>query len=150
MTQALAELAAELGSLEVAALYLTEPVSDEAQPDYWNTAAVGTTRLRAEELLAIAQRVEERLGRRRERHGAPRTLDIDLLLLGAELRNHLAPLLPHPRLRGRRFVLAPLAELAPDWPLPPDGATPAELLARLPERPWVRQVAPRGWPHEVP
>ena len=146
----MAELAAELGPLEVAALYLTEPVSDEAQPDYWNTAALGRTALRAEELLAITQRIEDGLGRRRERHGAPRTLDIDLLLLGAEQRDHLAPLLPHPRLRHRRFVLAPLAELAPDWPLPPDGATPAELLGRLAERPWVRQVAPRGWPHEAP
>ncbi len=146
----MAELAAELGPLEVAALYLTEPVSDEPQPDYWNTAAVGTTALPAEELLAITQRIERGLGRRRDRHGAPRTLDIDLLLLGAEQRDQLTPLLPHPRLRDRRFVLAPLAELAPGWRLPPDGATPAELLARLPERPWVRQVAPRGWPHEVP
>jgi len=73
---------------------------------------------------------------------APRTLDIDLLLVGAELRSGPGLVLPHPRLRERRFALAPLAELAPALALPPDGATVAALLARLPERPWVERVGP--------
>lgn len=70
----------------------------------------------------------------------PRTLDLDLLLLGEELRSGVAPLLPHPRLRARRFVLAPLCDVAPDWRIPPDGATACELLRRLPERPWARRL----------
>jgi len=71
---------------------------------------------------------------------APRTIDLDLLVVGAELRSGPGLVLPHPRLRERRFALAPLAELAPDLALPPDGATVATLLARLPERPWVERI----------
>jgi 7,8-dihydro-6-hydroxymethylpterin-pyrophosphokinase len=52
--------------------------------------------------------------------------------------------LPHPRLRARRFVLAPLADVAPDLPLPPDGETAARLLARLPAGPRVERLAPAG------
>lgn len=62
----------------------------------------------------------------------PRPLDIDILLYG-DLRSSAPELiLPHPRLRERRFVLEPLAEIAPDLRVPPDGATVRELLARLP------------------
>ena len=113
-----------------------------AQPDYWNTVAAGRTALSATRLLAELQRIERRFGRVREAGapaGAARTLDLDLLLLGAIVRRHRAPLLPHPRMRERRFVLQPLADLDPDLAIPPDGSTAAELLRRLPARPWVRR-----------
>lgn len=113
------------------------------QPEYLNTVALGVSTLSAEALLAGALAVEVELGRRRDgRRDAPRTIDIDLLLVGDELRPGPGLELPHPRLRERRFVLAPLADLAPDLPLPPDGATPRELLARLPARPWARRLEP--------
>jgi 2-amino-4-hydroxy-6-hydroxymethyldihydropteridine diphosphokinase len=116
-------------------------VSDIPQPEYWNTVAAGESALGAEALLAALQRIERRFGRDRSgaSAGAPRTLDLDLLLFGKVERRSRAPLLPHPRLRERRFVLQPLADLAPELPLPPDGRTPAELLRRLPARPWVRR-----------
>ena len=139
---ALQSLARLIGPLRVAPFYRSEPVSDIAQPAYWNTVAAGRTALPAEALLAALQRIERRFGRDRTPGGpagAPRTLDLDLLLLGRVVRRRRAPLLPHPRLRQRRFVLQPLADLSPDLALPPDGSTPAELLRRLPPRPWVRR-----------
>lgn len=84
--------------------------------------------------------MELEFGRDRAQADAPRTLDLDLLLLGDELRTSTPPLLPHPRMRTRRFVLAPLCDVAPDWRIPPDGATACELLRRLPERPWARRM----------
>jgi 2-amino-4-hydroxy-6-hydroxymethyldihydropteridine diphosphokinase len=134
-----------LGPLRVASLYRTEPVSDIAQPDFLNTVVIARTALAAEPLLEELQAIERRFGRLRrsgDPAGGPRTLDLDLLFLGAIVRRRRAPLLPHPRMRARRFVLAPLAEIAPDLPLAPDGRSPRELLARLPERPWVRKTVP--------
>ena len=141
---ALAELAARFGPLEVAPLYRSEPVSALPQPEFLNTVALGATAASAEELLAAALTVEAALGRRRDAAAddapaAPRPIDLDLLFVGDERRASPALELPHPRLRTRRFVLAPLADLAPDLPLPPDGATPRALLAALPERPWARR-----------
>ncbi len=141
---ALDRLAAALGPLVVAPLYLTEPVSAIPQPPFFNTVVLGTTGFAAEQLLALTQEVEREFGR--ERHAglvaeAPRTLDVDLLLLGDEQRFAGAPLLPHPRLRLRRFVLAPLCDVAPDWPIPPDGATACALLRQLPASPWVERLA---------
>jgi 2-amino-4-hydroxy-6-hydroxymethyldihydropteridine diphosphokinase len=60
----------------------------------------------------------------------PRPLDVDLLLYGALQSDNPELTLPHPRLRERRFMLEPLAEIAPDLPVPPDGATVAELLGK--------------------
>jgi 2-amino-4-hydroxy-6-hydroxymethyldihydropteridine diphosphokinase len=143
LAEALARLARRLGPLEVAPIYRTEPVSPIPQPDFLNTVALGVSAASAEELLACALAVEAELGRHRDgRRDAPRTIDIDLLFAGEERRPGPGLELPHPRLRERRFVLAPLADLAPDLPLPPDRATPRELLARLPERPWARRLGP--------
>ena len=129
-----------LGPLVVAPLYLTEPVSPIPQPPFLNTVAIGACGLAAPALLELTQRVERELGRERERPEAPRTLDLDLLLLGEEVRSDEAPLLPHPRMRARRFVLAPLCDVAPAWRIPPDGATACELLRQLPESPWARRL----------
>jgi len=107
------------------------------QPAYLNTVALGHGAFAPENLLAGALEVEAELGRRRAGRGEPRTIDVDLLLVGDLVWSTTVLTLPHPRMRERRFVLAPLADLAPDLPLPPDGATPRRLLAGLPERPWA-------------
>jgi 2-amino-4-hydroxy-6-hydroxymethyldihydropteridine diphosphokinase len=133
-------LAERVGPLAVAPLYLSEPVSEIPQPDFLNTVAVASTALPARELLALAREVERQLGRRRREKNAAREIDVDLLFAGEERIAEPGLSLPHPRLRERRFVLAPLADLLPDLALPPDGATPRALLARLPARPWARRV----------
>jgi 2-amino-4-hydroxy-6-hydroxymethyldihydropteridine diphosphokinase len=141
-SSALAALAARFGPLEVAPLYRSEPVSARAQAEFLNTVALGSTAAAAETLLAAALEIEAALGRRRESAGSatgpgPRPIDLDLLFVGDERRASPTLVLPHPRLRERRFVLAPLADLAPELPLPPDGATAADLLRALPARPWA-------------
>ncbi|MEO8274637.1 MAG: 2-amino-4-hydroxy-6-hydroxymethyldihydropteridine diphosphokinase [Thermoanaerobaculia bacterium] len=140
---ALGRLEQALGPLTVAPLYLTEPVSSLPQPPFLNTVAIGHTALEADALLACTQRIELEFGRERKVADAPRTLDLDLLLLGDLIRTEISPHLPHPRLRARRFVLAPLCDVAPDWPIPPDGATACDLLRALPEGPWVRRLPDR-------
>ena len=82
-------------------------------------------------MLALAKALERAAGRRRGARFGPRPLDVDLLVYGDRLSAAPELTLPHPRLRERRFMLAPLAEIAPDSRLPPDGARVAELLARL-------------------
>lgn len=121
-----------LGDLRAASLYRTAPVSPVPQPDFLNTAVLARTTLAPADLLAVAKAMELAAGRRPGVRLGPRPLDVDLLLYG-DLQTSTPELtLPHPRLRERRFVLEPLAEIAPDLRVPPDGATVRELLARLP------------------
>ncbi|HEY0514379.1 MAG TPA: 2-amino-4-hydroxy-6-hydroxymethyldihydropteridine diphosphokinase [Thermoanaerobaculia bacterium] len=134
---ALWQLQASLGDLRSASLYRSRavslPGSPIAQPDFLNTAAIARTDLPPDAVLALAKALELAAGRRRGARFGPRPLDIDLLLYD-DRRSGLPELtLPHPRLRERRFVLAPLAEIAPDLAVPPDGARVADLLARLGE-----------------
>ncbi len=132
MRRALAQLAGAVDDLQVASLYRTRAVSPlPDQPDYLNTAALGTTRLPADALLALAKALELAAGRRRGPRCGPRPLDIDLLLYGAAESAAPELTLPHPRLAERAFVLVPLAELAPDLRVPPGQHTIAELLGRL-------------------
>lgn len=93
-------------------------------------------------MLALAKALELAAGRRRGVRFGPRPLDIDLLLYGDRSSDAAELTLPHPRLRERRFMLQPLAEIAPDLPVPPDGAPVAELLERLTDQSGVERI---GW-----
>ena len=147
LRRALSQLRASLGPLRVASLYRSHPISPVPQPDFLNTAAIAHTDLPPEAVLALAKALERAAGRRRGVRFGPRPLDVDLLLHGS-LRSDAPELtLPHPRLRERRFVLEPLAEIVPDLAVPPDGATVKELLARLEGQPGVERI---GWSHEAP
>jgi 7,8-dihydro-6-hydroxymethylpterin-pyrophosphokinase len=86
-------------------------------------------------VLALGKALEHAAGRRPGVRFGPRPLDVDLLLYGDLCSDAPEMTLPHPRLRERRFVLAPLAEIAPDLAMPPDGARVAELLERLDDDP---------------
>ncbi len=145
LARALRHLSASLGPLRIASLYRSAPLSPVAQPDFLNTAAVAYTALEPEAVLALAKTLELAAGRQPPaltvRFG-PRPLDVDLLLYGDRRSDAPELTLPHPRLRERRFMLAPLAEIAPDWPVPPDGVTVRELLARLGESQDLERI---GW-----
>ncbi len=96
----------------LSSVYRSAPV-EATGPDYANAVASLETTLTPEALLQALQAVELAFGRQRPYHHAPRTLDLDLLLQGTEVRATPALTLPHPRLHQRAFVLRPLLELAP-------------------------------------
>lgn len=107
--------------LRASSLYRSAPVGYLDQPDFVNAVAELETALGARELLAALLDVERRFGRVREFPNAPRTLDLDVLLHGDEELREAGLTVPHPRLHERAFVLAPLAELAPDLEVPGRG-----------------------------
>jgi len=107
-------------------LYRSAPLGHTAQPEFVNAVAALDTALSPEELLRELQAIETRHGRRRSFPDAPRTLDLDLLLYGEEVRDSAQLTVPHPRMHERAFVLKPLLELAPEISIP--GRGPAEAL----------------------
>ena len=103
----------------------------EAQPLYLNAVIVGRTPLTPRALLDELLDIERSFGRERPYAGAPRTLDLDLVLLGDEIVDEPDLQVPHPRFRERFFVLGPLAQLAPDARDPVTGLSATELLRGL-------------------
>ena len=104
----------------VSPVYETDPVGGPAgQPPYLNLVVELATERSPRELLEVARRLEEAAGRVRVEHHGPRTLDVDVLLVGDLVVSEPDLVVPHPRMYERRFVLAPLAELAPE--LVPEG-----------------------------
>ncbi len=128
---AASELARFLTPLHVSRWHETEPVGAEPQPLFLNAAAVGETRLSARELLDALLAIEEARGRERPFPSAPRTLDLDLVLFGNDVMKEPGLEVPHPRFRERRFVLEPLAEIAPAMIDPVTGETVKALLDQL-------------------
>lgn len=117
-------------------LYRTEPWGLPGQPDFLNCVVMGTWNLPPAQMLETILQVEKELGRERregERWG-PRIIDIDLLAAGDTLLDTEILTLPHPRLGERRFVLAPLAEIAPGWRHPLTGQTTLEMLKHCPDQ----------------
>jgi len=139
-----------LGRLRaVSPLFETEPVGLREQPRFLNAVAVLDTELGARELLGRLLEIEARHGRVRREKDGPRTLDLDLLSYGGQAIREEGLEVPHPRLHERRFVLAPMAAVAPGWRHPLLGKTAAEMLAELGDPAEVLEVESAGWAEGV-
>ena len=129
LREAVTALRGVIAHLRLSRVHETDPVGVGDQPAFLNAAAVGETLLPARAFLAQLLLIEAAHGRERPHPGAPRTLDLDLILYGDHvIAEPPALIVPHPRFRERAFVLAPLAEIAPDWRDPVSGHTVGELL----------------------
>jgi 2-amino-4-hydroxy-6-hydroxymethyldihydropteridine diphosphokinase len=123
----------EIEVVKVSSLYETKAVGGPPdQPDFINAAAQLRTTFSAERLLAVCQNIEASLGRRRGVPWGPRTIDLDILLFDDEIRSTPDLTIPHPLMHERRFVLDPLAEIAPALVHPALEETMHNLLAALP------------------
>ena len=111
--------------------YRTEPVPRSDQPWFVNAVVSLATELGAKDLLNALQATERQFGRVRGEPNAPRILDLDILDYQGEVMDTTSLVLPHPRLHERRFVLIPIAEIAPDWRHPILELTAVQLLAQL-------------------
>ncbi len=120
-------------------IYETEPVGPVTeQGAFLNQVAVGETELPPQALLEVCLAVEQEQGRVRTVRWGPRTLDLDILLYDDRQIAEPGLIIPHPEMMRRAFVLMPLAEIAPDWPIPGTGKTAAEGAATVPGREGVR------------
>lgn len=130
---AIDRLAQSVSDLAISNFIETDPEGAglQGQPRYLNAAVVGNTSLTARKLLDHLLAIEQAYGRERPYPGAPRTLDLDLILLGDVVENAAGLQVPHPRFRDRLFVLRPMAEIAPEMIDPMTGLTIAELLKKL-------------------
>jgi 2-amino-4-hydroxy-6-hydroxymethyldihydropteridine diphosphokinase len=135
---------ASLDVIRLSTIYETEPVANLDQPFFLNMVAElrGSSLPVPEQVMARLLRIEYALGRTREVPLGPRTIDLDLLLYRDELRSTQFLTLPHPRLHQRRFVLEPLAELAPRLVHPTRHRTISELLSATKDTSKVRRWTP--------
>ncbi|MFZ0761045.1 MAG: 2-amino-4-hydroxy-6-hydroxymethyldihydropteridine diphosphokinase [Candidatus Sulfotelmatobacter sp.] len=123
----------------VSAFYETEPVEFTQQPWFLNCAVALETSYTPQQLMAAILRIEAEMGRRRVQKNGPRSIDIDILLFDDVLVNSMHLTIPHPAMPRRRFVLEPLAEIAPDLLHPVLNKTIRELRDALPAGQAVRK-----------
>ena len=129
----LEDFSSSSSSTTVSALYETSPEGFQAQPPFLNAVCRMWTTLGPFQLLARLAGIEAALGRRRLFPNAPRELDVDILMYGQRVLKTPSLTIPHPRMAERAFVLAPLAEIAPQLRHSVLGETVSTLLRRLPE-----------------
>ncbi|MCX6453665.1 MAG: 2-amino-4-hydroxy-6-hydroxymethyldihydropteridine diphosphokinase [Actinobacteria bacterium] len=127
---AVAEIAKIIEVTHLSTNHETDPVGGPDQPKYLNAVLIAESFLTPEELLKALLAIESRLGRVREIHWGPRTIDLDLIIVDDEKIDSPDLVLPHPRAHERRFVLEPWAEIDPEAVLPGRGRV-EEILLRI-------------------
>jgi 2-amino-4-hydroxy-6-hydroxymethyldihydropteridine diphosphokinase len=127
--------------IAVSSFYETEPVELTAQPWFLNCAVALDTEKMPKQLLAGIVDIEQEMGRRRVQKKGPRSIDIDILLFGSSIADKQGLTIPHPAMHERRFVLEPLAEIAPEARHPVFKRTVREMQDALPPGQAVRKVS---------
>ncbi|GKS56888.1 2-amino-4-hydroxy-6-hydroxymethyldihydropteridine diphosphokinase [Nitrospira sp.] len=130
----------------VSSLYESEPIVDRGNPGpewFLNGVVRLETDITARSLLAVCREIESALGRDQDHRDGPRTIDLDILLYGQRLIDDVDLSIPHPRMHLRRFVLAPLAELAPDLLHPTQQRSIRDLLSESADATTVRILTPQ-------
>ena len=123
----------DLRITRISSLYETAPVDYRQQPDFLNCVVEAETSLMPMRLLARVESVERAMGRKRQIAKGPRNIDIDILLHGQAVVQTAELQIPHPRMDARRFVLQPLAELAPELRHPVHRRSLKQMLAAAPD-----------------
>jgi len=124
----------------LSSLYETEPVGYLDQPWFLNAALEATTSLAPEQLLSTLRTIESDMGSSKPFLNGPRLIDLDILLYGDAVIDTPSLQVPHPRMLLRNFVLAPLAEIAPQLRHPSWSASVAEIYAESPDRSAIRKL----------
>ena len=117
--------------ISASSLVRTSPYGKTDQPNFLNAVARIATRMTPEALLDYLQSMEKQAGRSRSERWGPRSLDLDILDFNGIVRDAPSPVLPHPGIPDRPFVLRPIVEIAPRWRHPVLGKTAAQMLERL-------------------
>jgi 2-amino-4-hydroxy-6-hydroxymethyldihydropteridine diphosphokinase len=140
MRDALARLGAAGRVVAVSSFYETEPVEFTRQPWFLNCAVALETNQTPRQLMAMILRIEEEMGRRRVQKKGPRSVDIDILMFESIVMDSKELTIPHPAMHQRRFVLEPLAEIAPELLHPTLKKRISELRDALPAGQAVRKM----------
>lgn len=129
---------------QISSVYETEPMDYLDQGWFLNCVVGAETGLEARALLQALRAIETQMGSKKEFAKGPRKIDLDILLYGEEIIDTPELQVPHPRMHLRRFVLVPLAEIAPDLEHPSWSGTARDLLVQTPDKSQVRRIA-RLW-----
>jgi len=134
LAEAQAHIARRMGRIvRASSIYQTAAWGMEDQPDFLNQVLLIETPFSPVYLLRLALDIERQMGRRRLQKWGPRSIDLDLIMVGQTLLDHPELQLPHPYMQERAFVLVPAAEVAPNWVHPRGGKTLKEMLRDCPD-----------------